>query len=76
MATVRLHVVDGTEIVGENMKINCVIRSRGRNTSYDDHRLRKVGSSLSADDLVSALLPVVCLKLALVFWPCADIHIN
>nr|XP_022290539.1 uncharacterized protein LOC111102179 [Crassostrea virginica] len=25
--------------------------SGGRNTSYDDHRLRKVGSSLSADDL-------------------------
>lgn len=76
MATPRLLEVAGTEIVWENMKINCVIRSGGRNTSYDDHRLRKVGSSLSADDLVSALLPVVCSKLALVFWPCADIHIN
>ena len=76
MANIFLLVVAGTEMVGDNMKINCVIRSGGRNTSYDDHRLRKVGSSLSADDLVSALLPVVCLKLALVFWPCADIHIN
>ena len=54
MATIALLVVAGTEIVGDNMKINCVIRSGGRNTSYDDHRLRKVGSSLSADDLVSA----------------------